>query len=206
MSESINHIVLSTGSDKLESKKIRSVNPPNRHNIISWSMQRFPSRIETELDAGGKAGNEDFSSWSMHMASMGLYLQCHGAGTRSGVRTCVGGTRPMLVTAPISNGRGECSGTWEKSKESYSYEAVPIKLLCGQEVSPMSDLEQVTQSLHASTLNVTADYKEVCQLSKATLVLQFHGHAVVHGHWPYYQANRQFFIGLLGWPLKQRFH
>lgn len=119
MSESINHIVLSTGLDKLESKKIRSVNPPNRHNIISWSTQRFPSRIETELYAGGKAGNEDFSSWSMHMASMGLNLQCHGAGTRSGVRTCVGGAWPILVTAPTSNGRGEsllCSGTWEKAK------------------------------------------------------------------------------------------
>lgn len=162
----------------------------------------------------GKGRKSGFSSWSMHMFSIRLNLQWHGAGTRSGARTCVGGPQPILVTGPVPNDRQEsllCSGVWEKCKGSCGYEAVPVKLLCGQEVSPIYDLEQITwclsTCLNFSTLNATAVYtrrfyKEVCQLPKAditVLILQFHCHAVDLGHWQCYQANWKFVVGLLGW-------
>lgn len=90
------------------------------------------------------------------------------------------------------------------------YETVPVKLFCGQKISPVYDLEQLTQSLprylNSSTLDVTAVYagrfyQEVCQLSKAALIL--HGHAVDHVHW---QANWKFVIELLEWLLEQELH
>lgn len=131
----------------------------------------------------------------MHMASIGLNLRFHGVGTRSGARTGVGGAWQILVTAPIPNDKVQsflCSqGVQGKGKGSCVYEPVHIKLLCGQEVSPIYDLEQVTCSSSTcpnfSTLNVTAVYarrfyEEVCQLSKAAVILRFHGHAADHGH------------------------
>jgi len=99
------------------------------------------------------------------MASIGLNLQRRDESTRSGARTGAGGTWPILLTALIPNGKGEsllCSGVQEKGKGHCGYEAVRVKLLCGQEVSCTYDLEQVTWSFSTclifSTLNVTAIY------------------------------------------------